>query len=49
MEPLLEKKNNDNSLKDFVKEHYWSWHKIKMGNKSTFIRHTGRGKSQIDY
>ena len=50
---LIEERNNghdnDNSLKDFVKEHNLSWCKNEMGNKSTFISHTGRGRSQIDY
>ena len=43
----MEERNNDNSLKDFVKEHYWPWHKIEMGNKSTFVSQNGRGISQI--
>ena len=48
---LIEERNNghNNILKDFVKEHNLSWRKSEMGNKSTFISHTGRGKSQIDY
>ena len=48
---LIEERNNghDNSLKDFVKEHNLSWCKNEMGNKSTFISHTGRGRSQMDY
>ena len=48
---LIEERNNshDNSLKDFVKEHNLSWHKNEMGNKLTFVSHTGIGRSQIDY
>ena len=48
---LIEERNNghDNSLKFFVKEHILSWRKNKMGNKSTFISHTGRGRPHIDY
>ena len=32
-ETLIEERNNshDNSLKDFVKEHYLSWHKKRDG------------------
>ena len=50
---LIEERNNshDNSLMDFVKEHNLSWHINVIGNKSTFVSHTGilLGRSQIDY
>ena len=48
---LIEERNkgHDNSLKYFLKEHNLSWRKSEMGNKSTFISHTGRGRSHIDY
>lgn len=48
---LISDRNNghDKSLKNFVSEHNLSWQQEAMGNKSTFVSHTGRGQSQIDY
>ena len=47
---VMERTNcHNNSLKDFVKEHNLSWHKEIMGNKSTFVSHSGRCRTQIDY
>ena len=48
---LLTSRNNphDISLKEFVSEHELTWCQKNMGSESTFVSHTGNGRSQIDY
>ena len=48
---LSTERNNrhDCSLKQFVVEHNLYWNESDMERKSTFISHTGCGRSQIDY
>ena len=48
---LISERSNrhDCGLKEFVTEHSLSWPEESMGTKSTFISHSGSGRSQIDY